>query len=386
MTRLFTILILHFVLNLPQTAEAQDSTARNNQLSVSGYLKELANLSFSKDFADNISGNLLHHRLNLKWKIRNNITMSAEFRSRAFWGETVKTAPDFAAALTQINEQWNLRKTWINNKAFVVHTNTERLYLDLKKKKWNMRLGRQRINWGMAINWNPNDIFNAYNFLDVDYEERPGSDGIRLTRSLTGMSNLEFVFTQAGKQKAITAARYFFNRSKYDFQFTAGWYRNRYVLGAGWSGNIRQAGFRGEWQQYFAKEDFPAQTNFTMEADHVFRKGWYASAAFLYNSRGINHRLNDFSDINLNLSAENLMPARFSMIASARKTISPLSGETLSVVYAPGIKLLILMNGLNYNLCTNLDADLIWQSFFADVNSKFQAARHLVLLRLKWSY
>ena len=35
-----------------------------------------------------------------------------------------------------MNEALNLQKAWINQDGFVFHTNTERLYIDLKKTKW----------------------------------------------------------------------------------------------------------------------------------------------------------------------------------------------------------------------------------------------------------
>ena len=57
-----------------------------------------------------------------------------------------------------------------------IQTRRDCIY-DYRDNKINFRIGRQRINWGTTTIWNPNDIFNAYNFLDFDYEERPGMDG-----------------------------------------------------------------------------------------------------------------------------------------------------------------------------------------------------------------
>ncbi|MEZ4983057.1 MAG: hypothetical protein R2769_16025 [Saprospiraceae bacterium] len=56
----------------------------------------------------------------------------------------------------------------------------DRLFVQYTYKQFEARLGRQRINWGISTIWNPNDIFNAYNFSDFDYEERPGSDAMLL--------------------------------------------------------------------------------------------------------------------------------------------------------------------------------------------------------------
>ena len=34
----------------------------------------------------------------------------------------------------------------------------------------------------MNLVWNPNDLFNAFSFVDFDYEERPGSDALRIQK------------------------------------------------------------------------------------------------------------------------------------------------------------------------------------------------------------
>ena len=104
------------------------------------------------------------------------------------------------------NELVNLQTAWIKNKSLVLHTNVERLYIDYKGDDWNVRLGRQRINWGITTTWNPNDIFNTYNFLDFDYEERPGVDGGKCNTFSAIHSNTELAYTNTGKKDGSIAA------------------------------------------------------------------------------------------------------------------------------------------------------------------------------------
>ena len=70
----------------------------------------------------------------------------------------------------------------------VFNTTIDRVFLEYNKNDWEVRVGRQRINWGINLAWNPNDVFNAYSFFDFDYEERPGSDAIRI-RKYTGIAS-----------------------------------------------------------------------------------------------------------------------------------------------------------------------------------------------------
>jgi hypothetical protein len=154
----------------------------------------------------------------------------------------------------------------------------------------------------------------------------------------------------------------------------------------GWAGNIGESGFRGEVQQYFKGGGEKAQLNVTTEIDRVFKKGWYANVGMLYNSNGLNRPLISFNEANLNLSAENLMPARWNFISGIRKEIGSRWNGNYSVVYSPRMNLLIMIGSLRYELGKNLDLDLIGQSFFAELNSVFQSSRTVFFLRLKWSY
>ncbi len=364
----------------------EDSLPTQQALSMNGYVKQLSIFSFNKDFSESILDHFIHNRLNLRYEPNEKFRFAAEFRNRFFWGESVRTIPNFSDQLKNQNDQLNLQKAWINTSSFLAHTSIERLNFQYSQPKWNIRLGRQRINWGMATTWNPNDLFNAYNFLDFDYEERPGIDGARLQYELSDLSDIQFVYTKIRGQKDIYAARYFLNKNKIDWQFIGAWYKGRPALGMGWAGNIGESGFRGEVQQYFKGGGEKAQLNVTTEIDRVFKKGWYANVGMLYNSNGLNRPLISFNEANLNLSAENLMPARWNFISGIRKEIGSRWNGNYSVVYSPRMNLLIMIGSLRYELGKNLDLDLIGQSFFAELNSVFQSSRTVFFLRLKWSY
>ena len=127
---------------------------------------------------------------------------------------------------------------WINAPELVFHTNIDRLWLQYTNKNFEARLGRQRINWGISTIWNPNDIFNTYNFLDFDYEERPGRDALKVSQQFTSLSNFELVASASKVSKEnVYAAKYFFNRKNYDFQFIGGFFNEKITLGTGWSGS-----------------------------------------------------------------------------------------------------------------------------------------------------
>ena len=366
---------------------SQDSSNILKKITVSGYIKDLQTLTFDKNFKNLVSGNLIHNRFNIKWKPSEKITMAAEFRNRLFWGEEVKQTPGFSSQLKNENEKVNLQVIWIDNGSVVLHTNTERLFFDYRDEKINFRVGRQRINWGLSTTWNPNDIFNSYNFLDFDYEERPGVDGGKIQYIFNNSSNTEFAWAYNGDQnKSVAGIKYSFNKLNYDVQLITGWYNEHLTLGSGWAGYIKNAGFKGELQYFVRDKDSADHLNLSLETDYMFKRGWYTSLGFLFNSRGLYQPVNDWDNINLKISPENLMPTKWNFIVTTAKEFTPLLSGNLSVLYAPGTNLLILYPSIQYNIATNFDVSLVWQSFFSDIGNQFEAINHQCFLRFKWSF
>lgn len=366
---------------------AQDSVEIKKKWELNGYIKNLEFISFDKDFKNSISNNLLHNRLNVKWKPTDKITASLELRNRLFWGEEVKLTPNFVSLLRNENELADLQKAWIKNKSLVLHTNIERLNIEYRKEKWNARLGRQRINWGVTTTWNPNDIFNSYNFLDFDYEERPGADAAKFQYLFSDFSTIEMAYSNTGIKKGnIAAIKYHLNKWNYDMQLITGWYKEHFTLGAGWAGSIKDGGFKGEVQYFMGNKDSSGHLNITLEGDYMFKEGWYINLGMLYNDRGMYKPVDDWNTINLKISPENLMPTKWNVIATTAKEITPLLSANLSVLYAPGTNMVILLPSFRYNIATNLDVNLVWQSFFAELEKEFKAVNHRSFLRLKWSF
>lgn len=381
------ILQISFALLLANISGAQDSTTPENKWKLAGYIKNLESISFDKNFSNTISANIIHNRLNCKWKPSEKITVAAEFRNRLIWGEEVKLLPGYAALLRNGNERFNLQKVWINNPSIVLHTNIDRLFFDYRDDKINFRAGRQRINWGITTTWNPNDIFNTYDFLDFDYEERPGADGLTFRYNLKNLSGLELGYSNTGASRGdIAAAKYSFNKSGYDVQFVTGWYRGHITIGAGWAGSIKDAGFKGEIQYFIQDRDSTGHLNAVLETDYIFKNGWYLNGSFLFNGKGLNKPVSNWQEIDLKLSPENLMPSKWSMLVTTAKEITPLFSVNTGILYAPGTHLLILLPSIQYNIAANLDVNLVWQSFFVELSRKFEAVSHRGYLRLKWSF
>jgi hypothetical protein len=375
---LFTILVL-----IPMFLYGQDST-KPSPFIFTGYLKEMGQFILPNDPIPFQYTNLVHNRLNLKYKPQGSFSAGVEIRNRYFLGDAVENDPNFTKNLMNPQDLVNMNVVWYQSNSAVLHTNVERLWAEYKIRKLTVRAGRQRINWGMANIWNPNDIFNSYNVLDFDYEERPGADAVKMQYQINDLSGVEAAIANGPFGSATVAAKYSLNRDEYDWQFLAGTYARRFTAGLGWSGNLGKAGFKGETQMYYKQDSFVV--NVSAEVDYITEKGWYFNAGFLYNQQGIYSDIDDWNDFKFSNTPDNLMPTRWNVLAGSSKAFTPLFTGNLMVIYAPGTNMLILFPSMSYNLLTNLDLDMFWQSFFAQTGHGFNGIVHSGYLRVKWSF
>ncbi|MEO1803278.1 MAG: hypothetical protein AAFU33_00630 [Bacteroidota bacterium] len=368
-----------------------------------GYVKYLHNTNFFDLNGNSLSTNLIHHRLNLKYYFSDKLSLAVDTRNRIFWGEQLKLDTTFADQIDQYNGIVDLSARWVDTRGLYLHSIIDRAYLDYTSGNWEVRVGRQRINWGLNLIWNPNDWFNALNFLDFDYEERPGSDAVRVQYYTGMLSHLEIAYAQYDSSQ-VAAALYKFNTKGYDIQTLAGYYRGDLAVGVGWEGNIKDAGFKGEISYFYPLEDLSPDTTQSVQAslsaDYVFGNGMYLSGGLLYNSNGRQQGGGNGSEITNNalassaLSPKNLFPAEWAFSANLSHQVTPLTSVNLSVLYAPVAAipplidrhLTLALPTVTHAIKENWDLDAVAQVFMGGGNGRFGHLYTGFFLRLKWSY
>jgi hypothetical protein len=263
----------------------------------------------------------------------------------------------------------------------------DRLYFEYVKNNWEIRLGRQRVNWGINTVWNPNDIFNAYSFTDFDYEERPGSDALRVKYYTGYASSIEIV----GKlfdnwDEATIGALWRWNKWNYDFQILAAYVENDLAFGGGWAGNIKNASFKGEFT-YFLATDSETKDNFaaTFGMDYSFSNSFYINVGFLYNHLGSSSD-NVANLFNFELSARNLYPYKYAIFGQWSYPFSPLINGGMAIIYSPvEVHPLFINPTITLSIKENWDMDFVGQFVF-NKNEKYTSPLQVAFLRLKFSF
>ena len=356
--------------------------------SVNGYIKYLPsyldyNLKPNKlippSMLESQKIHLIHNRINLRGYYGNNFSLGFEFRNRMMFGDIQTIQSDGGLV--------DMSFYIFNEKNFILHSMIDRLWIKYQKNKLEISLGRQRVNWGINTIWNSNDLFNAYNFIDFDYVERPGSDVLRVIYSGDNLSSFEFIYMPNKSRRNIYAAMYKFNKIGYDFQFIAANYFDDLVSGGGWAGNIKKAGFKGELS-YFINNNFNNTLSLSTSLDYSFKDGYYLLGSYLYNSQGSNSPgLLNFINITDNiLSPKNLMPSKNSYLLQISKSISPPLNSSLTIMYGSGINFLFLSPNISYDINDKFDIGIIGQLFFMEYSGSLTNLLRGIYLQTRFSF
>ncbi len=331
----------------------------------------------------------LQNRLNLSWRPNPDLAFQWQMRTRFFQGDLVEHVPGYAAGIDRDGGVVNLSWLVAEGDQWLLHYIPDRFYGEFDRDNWNIRIGRQRVNWGINMITNPNDIFNLYSFYDFDYPERPGSDAIRVQRHLGFASRIEAAASFADRrQRSVAAGLYAFPVQNYEVQLIGGVYHERLAMGAGWAGNLGGAGFKGETMFYsnLAGGGGHRRSNyiFAVSVDYMFRNSLFMVAELLYNQDGGRNR---FQLMTSPPTPDNPSFSRYQASTKMSYPLHPLVNTDLALIYYPDQKAVFVSPSLTWSVGQNLDFQMLGQFFVAPSrNSIFSSAGSLVTASLKYNF
>ncbi len=384
------IILVQLLLAFFNVVLAENSAENAKKYAFTGYVKNLSGLRVEHDFSDAVYDNLLHNRLNFTWRFSDNFNVHAAMRNRVLYNPVLSSYPILKTMFESDDGFFDLSCMWLDSGDWIAHSSFDRLYLDFNYNKWHIRAGRQRINWGMNVISNPNDLFNTYSFFDFDYQERPGSDALRVQYHTGFASRIEMAYSPADDIKESAGAMLVSKNYKaYDLQFLAGYYKNRLAIGTGWAGNIRSTGFKGEGTWFYDVEEKPHKQrgNFVAAAgiDYMFNTGTFVVLELLYNG-GHKRSEHEHFMITQPLRPDNIMFSEFAVTINALHHFSSLFQGGLALMTLPDIEAAFIMPNINFSAATNLDVEFITQIFAGGDKSIFQDAGYYCVLSLNYAF
>ncbi len=381
----FSVLFMAGMLRGGDTLEIPGMTTERERFHFSGYVKGMPYAGYDNLSEEITFNTIINNRLNFRYRTSERFHMSLEVRNRWLGGEVLREYGALMKEMLQHDDGLvDASHVPLTGDSWLWHLNADRFYADWRGERWQVRLGRQRINWGINMVSNPNDLFNNFSFFDFDYEERPGADALRVQYFTGDMSRLELAVSPAREsRKSVAAMLYGFNHKGYDVQFIAGYFRHRSALGAGWAGNIRNSGFKGE-VTLFNNIDNPDTMTLVLSAgfDHMFGNGMYAFAEVLYNG-GHTGNVSLF-ELNEPMRADNLFISQYAATVSVMYPISPVLSTSLAAVVMPDIEAFYVMPNVTWSMIQNLDLAFVLQYFRFKEMADLQ---HVTgYLQAKWSF
>jgi len=366
-------------------------------LNLSGYLKDMQGLYYLETPV-NLNGrnldlttyNLVHHRLNLDWHPNKALHFVAGMRNRLMSGPLLKDVNQYPAMFERDNGWMDLSWNLATKAGWFLNTTFDRLYVDYTWGAFQMKLGRQRINWGVSLVWNPNDLFNAFSFTDFDYEERPGSDALLFTWYTTGSSSLDLVAQTDSNRSLTLAGRYAFNWHNWDMQLIAGKMADDAVVGGGFSGVLGSVSIRGEGTVFMPIDQTSSTAvSATLSADKNLENNLFLHAAYLFNSLG-GSNMGGLSMLNptYQLSAKRLSMGKHELFAQASYPLNPILNISGACLFNPEDGSAYVSPNLSISLHDNLELLLTAQCLLGEPGSEygFLGNTWAGFARLKWSY
>lgn len=382
------LIIISFFGIISNTSFSQEEI---KNYTLGGYLQTLEMVWVPKNTSQWLTMNTISNRIDFRWYPNDKIETYVGMRNIVSYGQIPFDFYPYMADLSvKDNGKLDLTRLVAKDSAYFLTSNIDRAYFQYTNDKFELIVGRQRINWGINLVWTPNDIFNSSNYFDFDYVERPGSDAI-LAQYYTGTtSSVQFAIKMDKDNKTTYAALYRFNNWDYDFQVLAGVMRDDVVLGAGWAGQIGGAGFVGEGSYFKNKNHSDSSGVFVASAtfNYSFKKGLFLQAALLFNSAGTTQNAGQETMFALDkeISAKTFTRAKISTFLQASIPLSPLINASISAILNPNDKSGYIGPSIDISLSENIGFMLMGQLFIGNTGSEFGGYGSMLFSRLKWSF
>ncbi|MDZ7694675.1 MAG: hypothetical protein U5K69_26740 [Balneolaceae bacterium] len=369
----------------------QSATAQNNDFDIElgGYLKELGQISFDNSLSTFRYDNILHHRLESDWTLSEHLEFRADMRTRLLHGYSVNNSPGLDQFYETDPNYFDLSWVWLSGEHSILHSSIDRLHASYINGPFEMHVGRQRLNWGRTYVWNPNDLFNAYSYLNFDYEERPGVDALSAQYSWSYASSVEFGYRIADRfDQSVVGGMVRGTLGSYDYQIIGGHYLEYAVLGVGWSGYLQGAGLKGEVTYFHPEEHFFENTGHftaTTGIDYMLDSGLYLQGELLYNG-GYRRQATPIMELTRPPTADNLFIARSAFFLNGSYQFHPLVSGNMGLMGSFDRSIFIFIPQISVSVTENVDFLVLTQLLKGNAFQPFTDTPNLLYFRLKFSY
>lgn len=268
--------------------EPPEKIEKKSPVQLGGYFKNLYTNSKTTDTKEGYFTDLSRLRMELKVKPSEEILANIVFDQETLAHDFGDSA-DFQAIKN--NNQKNLAfidadKAYCNDRNFYAKYSLYRGYIKYDNQSLQAIVGKQLVDWGRCRFWSPLDLFNPLNPLNIERDERLGTDAANLEVALGPLVNLNLVYApQPSWAKSSFGSRLYYRAGNWDLFLLGGDFKNDAVVGFCADGYLGNGGLRLELSytdtdngRNFARAVVGGEYNFTNKL-HVLTEYFYNGGA-----------------------------------------------------------------------------------------------------------
>ncbi len=350
------------------------------KLDLKGYYKNIAIGSKTVD-KDKYFLDINRFRLDLTGTWKDSLVLKLVYDQEALLGDYIRSEEFRRIKSYDRHDLINLDWEITDNDDFYWRHYLYRAYLRFQSEKFNLSLGRQRIAWGSGKFWNPTDIFNPFNPIQIERDERIGVDSIDMEFFLKPMTSFNLVYAPKDSSSRSKGALKFKNTYKdLDFSILGGKSGRDRIIGGDFSTTIMDGGFRGEILTHFV----PNRKNyyqFILNYDYTFRNSFYVLVEYFHNSGPL--RENEFLQL-VDRGTHTLTRNLFGI--NLGYDITPLLRADLYIIYGVKNEGLFLHPKLRYSILQNLELVGGMQWFNRKKGSEFEFENNLYFAYIQYYF
>ncbi len=223
-------------------------------------------------------------RLNITSQFSENISLAVQYDIEAYLGSLLKTSTFTVFKNYRPPTKFDLISPLLDSDDLYFRHKLYRFYLNCNLPWGDLKIGRQKIPWGVAMVWNATDPFNPIDFTNIEREERTGVDALSLDLPLGALAGLNLVYSE-GKTSQSYGGRLRSNIGGIDYSLLGAKLGDETLAGFDMAGQLAGAGIRGEIAYINAKaeEDYLC---LVLSFDYTFQNSLYFLIESFYNGRG----------------------------------------------------------------------------------------------------
>lgn len=349
-------------------------------LDLKGYYKNIAVGSKTID-KDRYFLDINRFRLDLTGTLKDSLVLKMVYDQEAYLGDYLRSKEFREIKSYDRHDLINLDWEITDNDDIYWKQYLYRAYLRFQSEKFNLSLGRQRIAWGTGKFWNPTDIFNPFNPVQIERDERIGVDSMEMEFFLRPMTSFNLVYAPKDSSSRSKGAFKFKNTYKdLDFSVLGGKSGRDRIIGGDFSTTVLDGGLRGEVLTHFV----PHRKNyfqFILNYDYTFKNSFYILVEYFYNSRPLPQ--NEFLQL-IDRGTETL--TRNLIGINLGYDITPLLRADLYIIYGVKNEGLFIHPKLRYSILQNLELVGGIQWFNRKNGSEFEFENNLYFAYIQYYF